>query len=146
MKLIYYTDGGCEPNPGNGTWAFVCQEPYHEQCGHEPSTTNNRMEMIAVIQAIQHALEMGGSSITIYTDSKYVSNGFSSWMYSWALKGWRKKEETIKNVDLWQRLFQYRKAAKVLWVRGHDGNEYNEVCDNLVRREYMKAFGGSMKY
>jgi ribonuclease HI len=146
MKLIYYTDGGCEPNPGQGTWAFVCTEPYHEQTGYEVQSTNNRMEIMAVLQAIQHAQEMGGNDITIYTDSTYVANGFTAWMYKWALKGWQIKGEPVKNIDLWRRLFQFRKVAKVLWVKGHNNNEFNEVCDDLVRTEYLRVFGGKMKY
>jgi ribonuclease HI len=146
MKLVYYTDGGCEPNPGQGTWAFVCKEPHHEQSGYEVLTTNNRMEMMAVLKAIEHGLQMNPESIVVLSDSTYICNGFNSWMLKWAKKGWVNKGEPIKNLDIWRQLFQYRKVATLQWVRGHDGNEYNELCDELVRTEFSKTFGGKMKY
>jgi ribonuclease HI len=147
MKLVYYTDGGCEPNPGKGTWAFICKDPYHEQSGFDVSTTNNRMEMMAVLNAIEHATQMTPESIVIFCDNKYVVNGFNSWMRKWAKKGWIiSGGEPVKNLDIWRQLWQYRKIATLEWVRGHNGDEFNELADQLVRTEYEKTFGGQMKY
>lgn len=149
-KLIYYTDGGCEPNPGKGTWAFVCTNTSEEQAGHCPETTNNRMEMTAVLKAIEHALSIQYAfkdhSILIVSDSQYVCNGFNLWMHSWAKKRWMKKGEVIKNKDIWEQLYKYKDVASLSWVRGHNGNEFNELVDSILRDEYNKVFGGSMTY
>lgn len=146
MEITIYTDGGCEPNPGKGSWAFVCTAPYIERSGTEYDTTNNRMEMMAVLKAIEFGLEMKADKITIYSDSQYVVKGFTQWMHKWAKKGWKRGDELVKNDSLWRHLFKHRHAAKVIWVRGHNGNEYNEVADQIVRKAYMDQFGGSMKY
>lgn len=156
-KLTYYTDGGCEPNPGQGTWAFVCLEPHIEQSGHDPNATNNTMEMTAIIRAIENAIEQKADAVQIYSDSQYCVNGFNEWMSGWARKGWVKRGENgdfvqVKNVGLWQTLYGYRvKYAQTMpirltWVRGHNGNEYNELCDQLVRQEYDRVFKGEMKH
>lgn len=145
MEVTYYTDGGCEPNPGNGCWAFICTNPYQEAKGSEPNTTSNRMEMTAVLKAIEHGLEMKAKPITIYSDSQYVVKGFNEWMWNWAKKGWDRDRE-LKNVDLWKRLFKYRRKATLIWIKGHNGNEYNEQADDLVRTEYEATFGGQMRF
>jgi len=146
MDVTYYTDGGCYPNPGNGTWAFVCLDPYTEQSGSEYQTTNNRMELMAILNAIKHGLDLRANKINIFTDSQYCQKAFDSWMGNWAKKGWKNK----KNVDIFKELIHLKTSNKgrinIVWVRGHNGNEYNELADQLVRSEFAKTFGGEMKY
>lgn len=145
-KLTFYTDGGCEPNPGNGTWAFVCCEPLFHKVGAQAETTNNRMEIIAVLEAIKFAIEKSAQEIVIHSDSEYTVNAFNSWMHKWAKKGWKGK----KNVDLFQELLRlkHRPGIKIslIWVRGHDGNKFNEIADELVRKKHKEVFGGVMQY
>jgi ribonuclease HI len=144
--LTYFTDGGCQPNPGNGTWAFICTNPYIEISGSQSDTTNNRMELTAIVSAIKHGLEMKADKITIYTDSEYCQMSFMFWMENWAKKNFARK----KNSDIFKELLEIKKSnpnkITVQWVRGHDGNEFNEQCDQLVRDEYEKSFGGQMQY
>lgn len=150
MKLTLYSDGGCEQNPGNGSWAFVCVSPYHECSGAVPDTTNNRMEIMGVLKAIEYALEIGGTDITVISDSQYVVKGLTQWSRAWERNNWMKKDGwdwvPVKNAELWRELVKYRDKVKVEWVRGHNGNEFNEVADQLVRTEYRKVFGGEMKH
>lgn len=148
-----YCDGGCYPNPGLGTWAFVCLEPYVEMSGHDPSTTSNRMELTAIIKAIEFVLsQKNGRMIHIFTDSKYSRNGFTNWMHAWSENNWKRKDKgelvDVKNRDLWETLYKFDKANHITieWVKGHNGNEYNEMADQLVRSEYSKSFGGQMQY
>lgn len=145
-RSIYYTDGGCEPNPGNGVWAFVLVDPRVEESGFEPDTTNNRMEMMAVIKAIEHAMESSEEIPRIYSDSQYVVNGFNEWMENWRRKGWRKKGGDIKNIDLWKRLWELRHNADVEWIRGHSDNEFNELADELVRSKFESVTGKQMQH
>lgn len=151
MQKIYYTDGGCYPNPGNGSWAFLCTDPYIQSSGAESNTTNNRMEMMAVLNAIEHGLSvLKAEKITVFSDSQYCVKGFNEWMLRWAKKGWQIRSHgvtgPVKNVDLWQKLFQYRRNATLVWVRGHNGDEYNEQVDQLVRTKFESTFGGKMTY
>lgn len=146
MNLIYYTDGGCYPNPGNGTWAFVCTEPYIEVSGSEKETTNNRMEIMAIMEAIKHGLSLKAEKIHIFTDSQYCQMAFTFWIEKWAKKAWKDK----KNVDLFKELLRIKMSNKgkieVHWVKGHNGNEYNEIADKLVRQKYSDTFGGEMAH
>lgn len=156
-KLTYYTDGGCEPNPGKGTWAFVCVEHQYEMSGHNAETTNNIMEMTAIIRAIEHAAEQGARMVTIYSDSQYCVRGFNQWMLNWQRRDWQRLDsdtaETVpvKNVDLWKTLYEYRykyltsMPIDLRWVKGHAGNRYNERVDELTRIEYRKAFNGELR-
>lgn len=165
MKLTYYTDGGCEPNPGKGTWAFVAVDMKNttlEEVGHDPDATNNKMEMTAIIRAIENAIEEKADAVEIFTDSQYCVKGFHQWMLAWAKNNWRKKlryadqfhmaSDEIANLDLWQKLYQYRTQyaltmpIRLTWVRGHAGNQFNERCDELVRQEYKRVFGGAMQH
>ena len=150
MELKIYTDGGCEPNPGKGTWAFVCTEPLHEQSGFELHTTNNRMEMLAVVRAIEYGKSLGATNLTVVSDSQYVVKGFNEWMYNWCVNDWKKGRRhdspPVKNKDLWQKLFFLREDVKLEWTRGHNGNKYNERCDELVRIAYKEVFKGKMKH
>ena len=141
-KTIIYTDGGCTGNPGPGGWAAVILPPGGsplEMSGGDPSTTNNRMEIIAVIRALEKAAAIGQTGrLAIHTDSQYVQKGISQWMRGWIAKGWKTSGGTpVKNKDLWLRLKELDDAADTEWhwVKGHDGNEWNERCDSLVARE-----------
>jgi len=144
MKVTIYTDGCCEPNPGPGTWAFICTSPYHEQCGHDENTTNNRMEIMAVIQAVEYAQQLSATEIEVFSDSQYVVKGFNFWSHPWKANNWTKLQDDqwvpVKNADLWKRLDKYRGKLKLKWIKGHDGNEYNEQADLLATEHYRNTF------
>ena len=127
-----YTDGGCNPNPGPGKWAWAINEK-ENGVGSESDTTNNRMELQAVLEAIKYAKDnYSDCDIVIYSDSKYCVNGFNSWMHGWQKRKWKKKDgKTAVNVDLWKLLFSYKDLATLKWVRGHDGDRMNEYVDSL---------------
>ncbi len=132
-----YTDGACRGNPGPGGWGVVLRASgvQKEMFGGEPSTTNNRMEMLAAITALEslkHPCE-----VRLYTDSQYVLKGMTEWLSGWKARGWKTADrKPVKNVDLWQRLEQASAAHRVqwVWVRGHDGNPGNELADELANR------------
>jgi len=141
-RVILYTDGACKGNPGPGGWAFVLSHPQSgkmlERFGREPDTTNNRMELLAVIEGLKALTKP--SQVELVSDSKYVLQGIEDWMPKWKKNGWRRKEgksfKPVKNVDLWQELdglvalhdltFQY--------IPGHSGHYFNERCDTLASR------------
>lgn len=126
-----YTDGACSGNPGPGGWGAILRYGEHEKelSGGEAETTNNRMEMMAVIKALE-ALKKP-SDVKLYTDSTYVQKGVSEWMAGWKAKGWPSK---IKNQDLWKRIDSLVQAHKVefIWVKGHAGHPENERADQLA--------------
>ena len=131
-----YTDGACSGNPGPGGWGTVMMSGRHrkELSGGERETTNNRMEMMAIIAGAE-ALKRG-CSVDIYTDSTYVMKGMTEWLDGWKQRGWRTaSKQAVKNVDLWQRLEQAleRHEVKWYWVRGHSGIPENERADALAR-------------
>lgn len=131
-----YTDGACSGNPGPGGWGVLIQENGEEQrlSGGEPDTTNNRMELMAAIEALNHFSE--GTDLTIYTDSQYVKNGVTTWIEGWKRNGWKTAaRKPVKNQDLWQRLDTLAAARKVTWkwVKGHAGDPGNEEADRLAR-------------
>ena len=140
-RLFAYTDGACSGNPGPGGWGVlliarkgdsVLKE--RELKGGEPDTTNNRMELLAAINALE-ALERS-SSITLVTDSAYVKNGVESWIHGWKRNGWKtSNKKPVKNVDLWQRLDEARLRHDVTWewIKGHAGHPENERADELAR-------------
>ncbi|MCL2469722.1 MAG: ribonuclease HI [Alphaproteobacteria bacterium] len=130
-----FTDGACRGNPGPGGWAALlrCSGVEKVLTGGEALTTNNRMEMMAVIQALE-ALKKP-SQVNLTTDSRYVCDGVRQWMAQWIARGWRTADnKPVKNVDLWQRLDTALRAhqVKILWVRGHDGHPENERVDQLA--------------
>lgn len=140
VELFAYTDGACSGNPGPGGWgalliardgAEVVKE--RELQGGEAQTTNNRMELMAAIMALE-TLERP-TKLTVITDSSYVKDGITSWIYGWKSKGWKKKGGEIKNLELWQRLDQARERHDVKWewVKGHAGHPENERADALAR-------------
>jgi ribonuclease HI len=134
-----YTDGGCSPNPGPGGWGAILKFRDHrsdhrkELKGGEEYSTNNRMELMAAISALE-ALNRP-CLVDLYTDSQYVRNGIMSWIKTWKRNGWRTAEKApVKNVDLWQRLDAAltRHRVQFHWVRGHAGHAMNERADQLV--------------
>lgn len=132
-----YADGACRGNPGPGGWGawLVSGSHQKELWGGEPDTTNNRMELTAVIEALT-ALKRP-VSVRVHTDSKYVQQGISSWIHGWKRNGWKTSDKKpVKNADLWQRLDQLAAQHKVewLWVKGHAGNAGNEKADALANR------------
>ncbi|MFW6207381.1 MAG: ribonuclease HI [Spirochaetota bacterium] len=141
--IVIYTDGGCSGNPGPGGWAFVLNDGSlrRERSGGSPATTNNRMELTAVIEAlktVQSELKDTGRPIELYTDSQYVKNGISSWIHNWERNGWQTaNKKPVKNKEYWQKLKALTDKLSVNWhwVKGHSGNELNERCDQMVRQE-----------
>ena len=136
MKSVTaYTDGACKGNPGPGGWGALLRWNDHEKrlCGGEPLTTNNRMEMMAAIQALESLRE--ACAIALHTDSTYVMKGITEWMPGWKRKNWRTADgKPVKNVDLWQRLDAARARHQVewRWVKGHAGDPGNEIADQLA--------------
>ena len=139
-----YTDGGCHGNPGPGAWAFVAihDGTVVERSGSEIATTNNRMELEAVIQALRHAATtVGRGSVRLMTDSQYVKNGITVWIKSWLKNGWKTAaRKPVKNRELWVRLHELDAAIRPewSWVKGHSGDVLNERCDELVQMEIAK--------
>jgi len=151
-KLYAYTDGACSGNPGPGGWGALLQakdgaDVVKERSlqGGEADTTNNRMELLAAINALE-ALERP-SVITVVTDSAYVKGGITAWLFGWKKNGWKTStKKPVKNVDLWQRLdtAQARHDVTWEWVKGHAGHPENERADELARAG-MAPFKGKSK-
>ena len=136
QRVTIYTDGACSGNPGPGGWGamLVYGDTVREMKGGEPETTNNRMEMMAAISALE-ALKRP-CSVDLYTDSQYLREGLTNWIYGWKSRGWKTADKKpVKNVDLWQRLDELRAHHDVTlhWVKGHAGHPENERCDELAR-------------
>ncbi len=134
--VIVHTDGACSGNPGPGGWGAILQSGGHtkELKGGEAHTTNNRMELMAAISALE-ALKKP-CRVDLYTDSQYVRNGISGWIHGWKKNGWRTADKKpVKNVDLWQRLDAALGRHQVTWhwVKGHAGHDLNERADQLAR-------------
>ena len=131
-----FTDGACSGNPGPGGWGAVLRygEVEKEMSGGEPATTNNRMEMMAAIMAIEAVKRP--CEIHLHTDSEYLRNGIMTWIHSWKARGWKTADKKpVKNVDLWQRLERAIETHDVHWhwVKGHSGHIENERADELAR-------------
>jgi len=131
-----FTDGSCSGNPGPGGWAAILRSGGHEKelCGGERATTNNRMELMAVIRALESL--KGPSAVTIHTDSRYVMDGATQWMKKWKANGWKTADKkAVKNEDLWRALdaAMARHRMSWRWVRGHDGHPENERADALAK-------------
>lgn len=136
-RVEIYTDGACRGNPGPGGWGVLLLAGGHRKTLHggEPETTNNRMELMAAIEAL-NALK-GASTVLLYTDSKYVMDGIREWLPNWKKRGWKTAaRKPVKNQDLWQALDDavQRHDIDWKWVRGHDGNAGNEAADELANR------------
>lgn len=144
-KVNIYTDGACSGNPGPGGWAAVLVYNGVEKMisGGEAETTNNRMELTAVVTALEMLKE--GCEVVITSDSKYVVDAINKgWLSSWQNKNWRKSDgKPALNVDLWQKLVPQLDRHKVsfVWIKGHDGHPYNERCDSEAVRESQKYQG-----
>jgi ribonuclease HI len=141
-RVTIYTDGACSGNPGPGGWGAILRYGQHQRelKGGEADTTNNRMELMAAISALEALTRP--CAIDLYTDSNYVRGGVMEWMTGWKKNGWRTADKKpVKNIDLWQRLdeAQSRHAIAWHWVKGHAGNELNERADELAR-EGMAPF------
>lgn len=135
--VVIYTDGACKGNPGPGGWGAWLRWGEHEKelFGGEPLTTNNRMELTAVIEALS-ALKRS-TAVAVYTDSEYVKNGITTWIKGWKTRGWRTADnKPVKNQELWQRLDALVAQHQVSWhwVRGHTGDPGNERADELANR------------
>ena len=132
-----FTDGACSGNPGPGGWGAILRfgTVETELYGGEPATTNNRMELMAAIQALE-ALKRP-VKVRLYTDSEYVKNGITKWIYGWKAKGWKTADnKPVKNEDLWKRLDAAKQQHEIEfhWVRGHAGHPENERADALARQ------------
>lgn len=144
-----YTDGACDPNPGPGGWGAVLRYGQHEKdlYGSEPGpTTNNRMELMAPIRALESLTRP--SVVKVYTDSLYVKNGVTSWMRQWKINGWQTSaKKPVKNVELWQRLDSAMAPHEVdwHWVKGHAGHPENERADRLAARGSLEARGAGVR-
>ena len=134
-KVQLYTDGACRGNPGKGGWGAILVYGAYEKelSGGERETTNTRMELTAAIKGLSALKEP--CEVTLYSDSKYIVDAYlNGWVDSWQAAGWRRGREELKNPDLWERLYALTNIHKVsfVWVKGHNGHEYNERCDRLA--------------
>ena len=139
-QVELFTDGGCSGNPGPGGWAFILRHPASgkeiERSGGEKETTNNRMELLAVVRGLEALTKP--SHVKLMTDSVYVGKGLSEWMPKWKANGWRRREGTqwkeVKNEDLWRELDQLIHRHKLTYIRvaGHSGHPENDRCDELA--------------
>ncbi len=150
-QVVLFTDGACRGNPGPGGWAYILRHPASgsekEGSGGTPLTTNNQMEMGAVIHGLEALTRR--SSVEVVTDSAYVVNGCTDWMKGWKKNGWRRREKgawkPVKNVELWQRLDELLAKHRVTFthVRGHAGHPENERCDELAVAAALAAASSS---
>jgi ribonuclease HI len=136
-EVVIYTDGACSGNPGPGGWGAVLifGEKEKELFGGEAHTTNNRMELMAAIQALEALTRP--CKVELHTDSQYVRNGITQWLAGWKARGWRTADKSpVKNEDLWKRLDQARLRHTVdwRWVKGHSGHVLNDRADGLARK------------
>lgn len=143
-----FTDGACSGNPGPGGWGLILRHPVSgkeiERSGAEERTTNNRMELMAVIEGL--SLLTRPSIVELYSDSQYVLKGLDEWMVSWKRRGWKTADKKpVKNIELWKRLDELRGAhdVRMHWIRGHAGHPENERADALavMARESIRASG-----
>jgi len=136
--ILLYTDGACSGNPGPGGWAYILKHPASGteriNSGGEKQTTNNRMELTAVIRGLEAVKRP--SIVEIHSDSRYVLSGLEKWLDNWKIHGWRrgKRGPKVKNVELWQELDRLRETHNLQfqWIRGHAGHPENEQCDRLA--------------
>ncbi len=135
-KLDIYTDGGCRGNPGLGAWAFYVPKYTYAESEAVSDTTNNRMELIAAIKSLLWIERVRPiSMITVYTDSQYVQKGITEWLDKWLRNNWKaSNRKPVLNKQLWEQLHMLNEQMIIrwVWVKGHDNNEYNELCDTLV--------------
>jgi ribonuclease HI len=135
-KIEIYTDGACSGNPGKGGWgAVLLYGDYKKEIsGFKADTTNNQMELMAVIESLK-IIKNPPQNLVVYTDSKYVQEGITRWIFGWKKNGWKTaNKKPVKNIELWQELDSLSKNHNIdwQWVRGHSGNKYNEIADQLA--------------
>ena len=150
-EVVLYTDGACSGNPGPGGWGLILRHPASgkelEQSGFDPETTNNRMELLAVIRGLE--LLKRPSTVELVSDSTYVGQGMTDWMPKWKKNGWRRRAQgkwkEVKNVELWQQLDKLLDKHDVQFthIRGHSGHPENERCDEMAVSEYERRGFGS---
>ena len=144
MKEVeLYTDGACRGNPGKGGYGAILVYGKYEKeiSGGERETTNNRMELMAAIAGLSALKEP--CKVKLYSDSKYLVDAYNQgWVYSWRESGWKRGKEELKNPDLWDKLFSLTEQHEVtfIWVKGHNGHDYNERCDRLAT-DFADSFG-----
>jgi ribonuclease HI len=144
MEIKIYTDGSCAGNPGPGGWAAVILKENNKKeiFGGEKLTTNNRMELTAAIKALEYCFEQEGKQpalkqINIYTDSTYVKEGITIWIYNWEKNNWKTSDnKNVKNVDLWKKLKELVKLNQInwIWIKGHSENPMNDLVDTLAKK------------
>lgn len=142
-KVEIFTDGACKGNPGPGGWGAILRLGHHERelSGSEARTTNNRMEISAVIRALQALKEP--CHVLLHTDSRYVIDGITKWIYGWQKNGWRTAaRKPVLNAELWQELLVATRPHRIewIWVKGHDGHPENERADKLASDAALAAF------
>lgn len=145
-KIEIYTDGACRGNPGPGGWGVVLRYEEHEKelYGFEAETTNNRMELLAAIKALQALTTM--CDVALWTDSQYVQKGMTEWLENWKARNWKTSQrKPVKNADLWQQLDHevQRHRVEWHWVRGHAGHAENERADQLANRAIDEHYNGA---
>jgi ribonuclease HI len=143
-SVVIFTDGACRGNPGPGGWGAILTMNGHEKeiCGGDLATTNNRMELMAAIQALETLKKP--CKVELHTDSQYVRTGISEWLHLWKARGWKTYSKgAVKNEDLWRRLDEARQRHEVdwRWVKGHAGHEMNERADGLARKGMLETLG-----
>lgn len=145
-EVVLFTDGACSGNPGPGGWAYILRHPatgkFKKDSGAEAGTTNNRMELTAVIRGLS-ALK-SACKVLLVTDSEYVAKGLSEWMPGWKKRGWRKSDKSpVINVDLWQRLDEFAAMHTITTqvIPGHAGHPENEECDRMAVEAYQRLRG-----
>lgn len=138
MSISVYTDGACKKNPGRGGWGFVVVHDdviIHQASGNENPTTNNRMEMTAVVKALTYIKEGSIEKADIYVDSKYVYDGITSWIIKWKKKSWKNSmKKDVLNADLWREMDALNSSLNVAWkwVKGHSGDKWNDAVDKIA--------------
>ncbi|WP_067924020.1 ribonuclease HI [Alicyclobacillus shizuokensis] len=151
-RVNIWTDGACKGNPGPGGWAFVIEDEVTgktlEKCGAEKETTNNRMELRAVIESLKSLRKP--CQVTLYSDSEYVCSAFNrGWLASWRKHGWRTaSKKPVANAECWQELVSLVEDGghdvSFVWVKGHAGNQYNERCDELANQAVSRLLESEM--
>lgn len=156
MNIRIFTDGACRGNPGEGGWAAVILLPEKNETisGFEKQTTNNRMELKAVIEALRYISKLKYRKHEIYSDSAYVVNTVKhGWLKKWRLNGWKTvKMESVKNQELWQELLELlsllkskNKIVKFIKVKGHSGHKFNDMADKIAKNEIFKIVEGEVR-
>ena len=142
--VIIYSDGACQPNPGPGGWAVLLRFGKHAKTltGSELQTTNNRMELTAVLEGLQALTQP--CQVDFYTDSQYIQRGLTEWLPRWRARNWKRKDGALANADLWQALDTaiQRHTIQWHWVRSHAGNQDNERVDRLAKQSIPAESGG----